>query len=315
MNKINPTSAFLAVTYRCNSRCIMCDLWKRNNKDELLPEIYQKLPNNLKNIDITGGEPFLRKDLVEIIEILRKTCPKSKLLITTNGLLPEKIKKMSPEIIRKGNVAFRISLDGWDQTHDRIRGVTGAFKKAIKSINILQKINVKNLGVIFTLMESNKNDLPKVLNYCKKQKLQFSLNLVHNSSIYFGSNHSHLRIDNHLLKESLVLVKKYFYYSLNPKNLAKLWFYKKLENYAITHERPIKCGIGENFFYLDPYGTVYLCQFKNWPIGNLKKQSFKEILNGEKTINYLQRSCKCHDCFMICTTKDEIKKHPFLLLR
>ena len=59
---IEPTSASLAVTLRCNSRCVICDIWKRKNRQELSPVIYKKLPQGLKNIDITGGEPFLRND-------------------------------------------------------------------------------------------------------------------------------------------------------------------------------------------------------------------------------------------------------------
>ena len=66
----SPTSASLAVTFRCNSKCVMCDLWKKKPKEEMPAHLYRKLPSGLKYIDITGGEPFLRKNLAKIINVL-----------------------------------------------------------------------------------------------------------------------------------------------------------------------------------------------------------------------------------------------------
>lgn len=311
-----PISAFLSVTLRCNSRCLHCDIWKSKKDEPKSLEIYKKLPISLRMIDITGGEPFLRDDLVKLVGMIKKTCPRARLLITTNGLLPAVIIKQAPQLLQLDpKMAFRVSLDGMKTVHDEIRGVPGAFKKAVKTLNVFKKLRVKDLGIIFTLMELNKKEIRGILDFCKKQKLQFSLNLIHDSPVYFGKGHLGLRPKLKSTKEGLQQVTKFFVPSFNPKNWAKSWFYKKLSDYAETGKRPLRCGAGENFFYLDPFGDVYLCQFKNWKIGNLKKQSFSEIWQGEKRKKYLKIAQKCNGCFMICTAKDEMRKHPFLLLR
>ncbi|MCL4200798.1 4Fe-4S cluster-binding domain-containing protein, partial [Patescibacteria group bacterium] len=78
-----PKSAFISVTLLCNSRCIHCDIWKNRGLDFLPVSIYKKLPTSLEMVDITGGEPFLRNDIPEIVRIIRKRCPKARILITT----------------------------------------------------------------------------------------------------------------------------------------------------------------------------------------------------------------------------------------
>ena len=311
-----PTTASLAITYRCNARCVMCDIWKKEEKRELPPKVYKKLPKTLKDIDITGGEPFLRDDLSEIVKILKEICPKARVLIITNGLLPRKTARVISSLLAwDKNLGFRVSLDGIGETHNQSRGVPGAFQKAIQTINVLKEFKIKDLGVIFTLMKINKDELPKILDFCQKEKLQFSLNLVHESPIYFGKDHLSLRPNFRETKKALNLVRKFFLPSLHPKNWAKAFFYQKLIDYAKTGKRPIRCGAGENFFYLDPLGNIYICHFKNWKIGNLKKQSFEEIWSKELRKKYLKRAKNCHNCFMICTAKDKIKKRKFSILR
>jgi len=75
-------------TYRCNSKCQMCYIWKNPTlpKEEISTTILSKLPNGFDNVNITGGEPTLRDDLLEICDVLN---PKAKTLeISTNGLKP-----------------------------------------------------------------------------------------------------------------------------------------------------------------------------------------------------------------------------------
>lgn len=313
---IKPTSVFLAVTLRCNSRCVMCDIWKNNNLGSLDPKICRKLPSSLKMIDITGGEPFLHPDLPGIVEVLRQTCPKARILITTNGLLTDKIAKIVPRMLSfDKNLAFRVSLDGFGKVHDEVRGIPGAFKRAFLTIEVLKRLNIKDLGIIFTLTKYNAKELEKVLIFCKKEKLQFSLNLVHNSPIYYGINHLELRPNQEVTEIALRKVGKFFLFGLSNKNLAKVWFYHKLVEYSKIGKRPIHCRAGVNFFYIDPLGNIYVCQFKNFKIGNLKEQSLNDILGEKKGKRYLEITNNCHDCFMICTTRDEVSKGKLQIIK
>ncbi|TKJ33553.1 MAG: hypothetical protein CEE38_20560 [Planctomycetes bacterium B3_Pla] len=82
-------------TYRCNARCQMCNTWKNPSgiEDEITPEIIDKLPSGHKRLNITGGEPLLRKDLEDIIAVLHKKT--SRLEISTNGYFTDRIVNIS----------------------------------------------------------------------------------------------------------------------------------------------------------------------------------------------------------------------------
>jgi len=294
----------------------MCDIWKNKKKDLISPEIYKKLPKSLRMIDITGGEPFLRNDIVEIVKVLKETCPRARLLITTNGFLPQKIKKQLPEIIRvDSKIAFRVSLDGLGKMHEKVRRVPQALEKVMETIEILKQGRVKDIGIIFTLMKVNSNQLRKVYDYCKKEKLNFSLNVVHDSLVYFGKDKICLRPNYIDVRDDFLYLIKNQIKSLKPKDWVKSWFNQQLYEYMKIHKRVLDCRAGENFFYMDSLGNVFICQFKNWLIGNLQKSSFEDIWEFQAKNKFLPQVKKCNDCWMMCSAKDEIKQNKGRVLK
>jgi len=90
----------LAVTYQCNSRCGFCNIWRSQESFSCQPDDYKKLPHNIKNVNISGGEPFLRDDLPEIIKTIKNQCPKAKIIISTNGFTPSRIKEQMQRILK-----------------------------------------------------------------------------------------------------------------------------------------------------------------------------------------------------------------------
>ena len=95
MRRNGPKQAIIAVTYRCNSRCAMCDIWKKGSIDEVEPSIYYHLPTGLREINLTGGEPFLRDDLETIVAVILERVPQARIIISSNGLLSERISKLA----------------------------------------------------------------------------------------------------------------------------------------------------------------------------------------------------------------------------
>ncbi len=119
-----PLTAVVAITYRCNARCLMCDIWKKRvaRSDELPANGFAALPGSLEDINITGGEPFLRDDLIDIIRTIKQSCPKARVVISTNGLLVDRIKSFAPDMLRlDSRIALRVSIDALGTEHDKIR--------------------------------------------------------------------------------------------------------------------------------------------------------------------------------------------------
>src|SRR3989339_2069815 len=108
-----PIDCVLALTYNCNARCTMCDIWKIKNSPEIAVEELKKLPTTLRDINLSGGEPFLRKDLPEVVEIVNQRCPKARIVISSNGFSTALILKQMEKILKiKPDIGVAISIDG-----------------------------------------------------------------------------------------------------------------------------------------------------------------------------------------------------------
>lgn len=295
-----PTHAIIAVTLNCNSRCVMCDIWKNKSHHELTPPDFLRLPSSLKDINITGGEPFLRPDLPEIIKNIKIAAPHARLVLNTNGFLPLVIKKQIPAILQiDPRFAVRLSLDGWQGTHQSLRRIPQAFHLVQESLTLLKKAGVKDLGLSFTIMEANYRELPAIYEFSRQQHLDLSLTLATDSPIYFGSQKQTLRPRDHQQITAIITqISRSRLRTLNFKNWYRAWFETKLAEYAQSNRRPIPCLAGQKLFYLDPQGNVYPCQLQSKPLGNLTKLPFAEIWNSHSS-----DFRRCHSCWMICSVK------------
>lgn len=304
-----PTHAILAITLNCNSRCSMCNIWQNKIKNELQPKEFLKLPSSLKDINITGGEPFLRMDIGKIVKNLKKAAPQARLVVSSNGFLPKVIEKNLPSMLQADpKLALRFSLDGWQATHNQIRGIPHGFNLVLESLKIARQAGVKDLGIGFTIMKKNLKELKKIYEFSRKEKLELSLTLVTDSPIYFGLHKEPLRPDNHKQVEKYlnqVIVKRF--QSIKPKDWYRGWFELKLLEYYFSRKRPYICDAGTSFFYLDSLGNIYTCNVKNWKLGSIRQQSFTKIWNSKAAREQREKVCKCHACWMICTAKTNMR--------
>jgi radical SAM protein with 4Fe4S-binding SPASM domain len=127
-----PKSARIIITANCNFRCQMCTFWKEKHQDpslELIKYWIKELADfRIEEIDLGGGEPFLRKDLPEIVKEIKSQGMKCSL--TTNGWLVNE--DSFPPLD-----SCEISIDGAKpETHDKIRGIKGAWQRAIQAVEI-----------------------------------------------------------------------------------------------------------------------------------------------------------------------------------
>ena len=148
--KNRPVQLTLFLTRRCNSRCRFCFYLSPGSAShgdvsgEDLPELslgeIEKVSASLGSLlwlAFSGGEPFLRQDLVEIAEVFYARNKPCIILIPTNGLLPDVIAKNTEEILKRcarSTIAVKLSLDGREDVHDRLRGVPGGFARTMEDI-------------------------------------------------------------------------------------------------------------------------------------------------------------------------------------
>uniref|UniRef100_A0A7V4N3J9 Pre-heme d1 synthase n=1 Tax=Thermodesulfobacterium geofontis TaxID=1295609 RepID=A0A7V4N3J9_9BACT len=161
------------VTKACNLRCIHCYA-KADNKrapDELDTEEGYKLLEDLAQfgspvILFSGGEPLVRPDILDLI--YKAVNLGLRTVISTNGVLIDD--SLAKELKRLGVSYVGISLDGWEEVHDKFRGVKGAFEKVISAVSACKKENLK-VGLRFTMSKLNAKEIPKIFDLVEELKI------------------------------------------------------------------------------------------------------------------------------------------------
>lgn len=176
---VPPEHVYFSLTSRCILQCEMCDVAKSPSRpgDELqtskIKEIILQV-NGLgtKHIIFSGGEPFLREDLLEILEFSLSTPIENVALVTNGVLLDEQIIE---NLIKIKLTHITVSLDGLEKTNDAIRG-RGTFKKIVDNIDKLifykQKFSSRlpTIGINFTIMNKNIGDMLDMVKFAKRKK-------------------------------------------------------------------------------------------------------------------------------------------------
>jgi MoaA/NifB/PqqE/SkfB family radical SAM enzyme len=294
-----PNQAIVAVTYRCNARCGMCDIWRKDHVDEVEPSYYYHLPRSLREINLTGGEPFLRDDLPRIAQVMLERAPGVRIIISSNGLLTERIARLAPELRRLSRrLGVRISIDGLGEKHDEIRGVPGAGAKAWASLEALRAAGVTDLGIGFTMLEGNEDHLLPVFARARSMGLQFTSTVVHSSPIFFGDHAARLP-DRGKAVAAYETLRRRQLRSWQPKDWFRAYFTGGIRDLVNDRPRPIRCEAGTAFFYLDPYGTVFPCHLRDWPLGRLD-EGYERLLARRGDVLARVAGCDAH-CWMTCT--------------
>lgn len=292
----------IITTYRCNAKCIMCNAWKNPTRpqDEFEPQILQKIPSGMKRLNITGGEPLLRKDLNEIIGILDKKT--SRLEISTNGYFTEKIAKIAENWPR---ITFRISIEGLAERNDRLRGIKMGFEHAVQSLTAVKNAGLKDIGFAMVISQYNVRDLLSVYDLTSMLDVEFSQSTMHNS-FYFHKHDNVIEptVELHEIMHNFIrrlLMSKRKNLQLRVKDWFRAYINMGLLRYIDKRTRTIVCGAGTDSFFVDPWGRILACNGSDepWIMGDLKTQSFDDIWRSDQAAVIRKLVSKCDkNCWM-----------------
>ena len=175
--KLNGT---VIVTYRCNARCSMCSRYKAPSRpdEEISLETIKKLPR-MYFTNITGGEPFIRTDIKDIVRELYKLS--DRIVISTNGFFTDRIIDHCKEFPQVG---IRISMEGLEQTNNDIRGLKDGFNRGYSTLKKLREMGMKDVGFGMTVQDRNAKDLVPLYKLSNEMGMEFATASLHNS-FYF----------------------------------------------------------------------------------------------------------------------------------
>jgi len=292
--KIFPTSINFLATGFCNSRCVMCSVWKfpDRRKFELTPQeignvVADPLFKRVRDIGISGGEPFLRKDIPEVCESLIDNLPRLRTLtISTHGFHTHRVKRFAAriaQICEQSGIRFRlsVSLDGIGQLHDQVRGIAGAFNRTWQIIQWIRDETNIDLVVGITLLQINFEYASEILSFCKRENLKCDFRIA--TAINRLGNQASIHevqvsdSDTRVLAEFFQNLANDDYFSLERR-----FFYASTREKLSDHSNGFcHCRAQDESCYLDAEGYLFHCAVYGKTIGNGTQLSSRAVYFSE----------------------------------
>lgn len=305
-----PTDVSIITTYRCQMRCKMCDIWENpsDSKREIQAKELEILPK-FKFVNITGGEPFVRRDLQDIVEVMfRKS---ERIVISTSGWHTDRIIKMAE---RFPNIGIRISIEGLSQKNDDLRGREGTFDRALRVLLTLKEMGIKDIGYGCTVSNHNSADMLWLYKLSRELGMEFATAAFHNS-YYFHKDDNEITNKDEVIGNFHKLIEELLKDN-SPKSWYRAFFNLGLINYIRGKPRMLPCEAGTANFFIEPYGDVYPCnglEDRYWKesMGNIRDvSSFEELWFSERAekVRGLVRTCP-KNCWMVGTAAPVMKKY------
>lgn len=288
----------------------MCNIWQHPTKkeEEITAKDLHILPN-FKFVNITGGEPFVREDLHEIIEVMFTKSPR--IVISTSGWYDDKVIDIAKHF---PNIGIRISIEGMQKVNDELRGREGGFQKGVNTLRKLKEMGIKDIGFGITVSNHNSADMLELYELSKELDMEFATAAFHNS-FYFHKYDNIITNHDEVTSNFRKLIELQLKES-HPKSWFRAYFNMGLINYINGGKRLLPCEAGTVNFFIDPWGEVYPCngmEESKWKksMGNIRQaKSFEEIWFSPKAEEVRQTVKNCpKNCWMVGTASPVMKKY------
>ena len=303
----------LEITHNCIAKCIMCNIWKIPREvpdlsmDAWMHLLSSDLFSDLRELDVTGGEPFLRKDLLDlfhgICELKGDNLNMLKsVAVTTNGLLTDRVldytEKILPKLKGKDiDLVMVCAMDAIGETHDRIRNFKDAWEKVNKTIEGLKRLRERfpNLiiGLKTTILPINVGALEDIARYADSNGL---FTIISPCIITRGRYLNPDLEDDLAFKEEDVREMVRFY-----KGQRFKWSFHgdSLVKYFETGIMRKPCSCGFNYFFIRSTGELYLCPLIDVSVGNIKDTPIEHLFSSEEASSIrrnIGRYPECSEC-------------------
>ncbi len=323
-----PITLTFSVTGMCQSNCRTCYIGREFRKNPVkirkldlrLDEI-EKFFENLGYVyflNISGGEPYLRDDLVEIVELAMRYLRPKIVHIPTNAYLSGKIEGVTRRILdvmkrynHKIPLTVKPSVDGIGKKHDEIRGLKGNFQRLRETIQRLKKVEKDyvnfhlELGTVVS--NFNINDLNEIEDWVHKQCVQSYRNEIAEQREEFFNIGEEITPSDEIYEKLMVNFKKKIKESLvNKRSLARITESMRLVYYDLVvrilkeKRQVVPCFAGISNIHLNYDGDIWPCCVLGYAhtMGNIRdfNYDYDALYNSEKakTVRNYIKEGRCH---------------------
>ncbi|MDY0324689.1 MAG: radical SAM protein [Candidatus Cloacimonadaceae bacterium] len=286
--RLLPMNYTLSLLYTCNSRCSTCRIWKKK-AENLTVEEYAKIFRSIGRspfwITFSGGEPFLRRDIVEVISTIYRASHPRIINIPTNGLLVDTIVQKTAEIARacpKAQIIVNVSIDGIEEQHDEIRNVPGNYKKVISTFHKLKALNISNLsvGIHTVISRFNVDSFYSVANELMRLEPDSYITEIAEERVELDTIGLDITPGRVAYKSAIDYlihrIKNEKYKGMNKITMAfRIEYYNLVKEIMRDEKQVIPCYAGLASCHIAPDGDVWSCCVKAKSLGNLRDSKYK----------------------------------------
>ena len=304
----------LEITHRCICRCSMCNIWRIPKEVPDLPlAVWTGLLSSpelegLRELDITGGEPFLRADLAELLHWICQAQPDHfpglrTVAITTNGILTEHIlptvrKVIGPLQALGIDLVLACGMDGVGEGHDRVRNFPGAWDRLSATLAGLRALRMDHpnlvLGIKTTIVPQNVNELQRIASFARESDLFTIISPCIITANRFGNTEL---ADSLTFDAAAVQAMRDFY---QGPEFAWDGHRQTMLEYLATGRVKKPCSAGFNTVFVRHNGEVFPCPLIPTALGNLRQVKLAEMLRGPKAARF-RRGIGTYAACRVCT--------------
>lgn len=309
---IKPINYTISITYRCNSKCKTCNITQRK-ADDLSVEEYKKIFSSIGKspywVTISGGEPFLRNDLVEICQVIYKYSKPKIINIPTNGILVKNVVEFTEKISKtcpKSNIVINLSIDNVGDKHDYIRGVKGNYTRVMECFKRLNELNLPNLtiGIHTVISRFNIDDFTNIMNTFLSFHPDSYITEIAEQRVELKTEHSNIvpnLIDYSNAMDLLIHRIKHSHF----KGLSRITEAFRIEYYQLVKRilrektQIIPCYAGYVSVQIAPDGDVWPCCIKAKSVGNLRDfhYNFKKLWRNNPVLKEERNRINNKKCY------------------
>jgi MoaA/NifB/PqqE/SkfB family radical SAM enzyme len=311
---MKPKYVEIAVTNRCNARCKTCNIWRLGHgidspeldlsRPLLLETLSDPLFGNLVELVLTGGEPFLRADLAEIVggvAALKKTnlTKLRTIIVPTNGVLSSKIGDVTATAVdmlahADLQLVIDVSLNALSDNHDTVKGISGAYARVLATLSRLDSLRAshKNLfvGVNIVVSPDTIDDFEGVVQFAKERNLFWLVSPLSISQVRFRNSESMRRLQ--FSQEQLRRLADFYFRESHGVDYC----FEVIGKSYLAGRRLTRCVAGNGFLFIDADGSVYPCPILEQPLGKLGDTSCGAFWSGEVARTARARVGKAKTC-------------------
>lgn len=326
----NPFKLNYFVTYRCNSRCKICNIWKSyKNTGEIeldiqeVRSLFQSLKGRIFWINLTGGEPFLRDDISEIVTEAVKIVNPLILNIPTNGLLPDKAYDFSNRLKRRlkeienTNIIVSVSIDSLGRKDDDLRGIDGAFEKAIETFRILSSSGIMEVYFQVNVSGYNISEIEQILSGVSDYG-RYVITFAHRADLY---KNEQTKMTADIYRDEIIRFVENFLKSMKIRDIHSVMtnlYIRGMKDFLLNNKAPVRCAALRSTITIDPYGNLLSCPYKTEPLENIRNYGmdpFRLILTEERISDIRRQNMDCNICWQNCEAIPSIIFQPFIYMQ